>query len=78
MNPLLPRHFFMADAEAHVFPDGRLYMIGSTDISGSGQYCSHVYHLWSTDDAQLRHWVDHGPCCRTRRMLPRSPGRRAR
>ena len=50
----------MADAEAHVLPDGRLYLVGSTDISGSGDYCSREYHIWSTEDPELRTWVDHG------------------
>ena len=61
MTPLLPRSFFMADGEAHVFPDGRLYMVGSTDTSGSPDYCGSVHHIWSTDDPLLEHWVDHGP-----------------
>ena len=60
MNPLLPRSFFMADAEAHVLPDGRLYIVGSTDISGCRDYCGPWYHIWSTDDPELRTWVDHG------------------
>ena len=60
MNPLLPRSFFMADGEAHVFPDGRLYMVGSTDTSGSKDYCGNVHHVWSTDDPLLERWVDHG------------------
>jgi hypothetical protein len=51
----------MADGEAHVFPDGRLYMVGSTDTSGSPDYCGSVHHIWSTDDPLLEHWVDHGP-----------------
>jgi len=60
MNPLLPRSFFMADGEAHVMPDGRLYMVGSTDHSGSKDYCGHEHHIWSTDDPALENWVDHG------------------
>jgi len=60
MNPLLPRTFFMADAEAHVMPDGRLYMVGSTDSSGCRDYCGTVHHIWSTDDPDLENWVDHG------------------
>lgn len=39
MNPLLPRKFFIPDAEAHVMPDGRLYLYGSCDISGKKEYC---------------------------------------
>ncbi|MBO4327202.1 MAG: family 43 glycosylhydrolase [Clostridia bacterium] len=60
MNPILPRTFHMADAEAHVMPDGRLYIVGSTDTSGSGTYCGTVHHIWSTDDPALEKWIDHG------------------
>ena len=49
----------MADGEAHVY-GGRLYLVGSTDISGNKNYCSGEYHIWSTDDPRLRNWVDHG------------------
>jgi len=59
MNPILPRNFFMADGEAHVY-GGRLYLVGSTDISGNKNYCSGEYHIWSTDDPRLVNWVDHG------------------
>ncbi|MBR6051707.1 MAG: family 43 glycosylhydrolase [Clostridia bacterium] len=59
MNPILPRNFFMADGEAHVY-GGRLYLVGSTDISGNKNYCSGEYHIWSTDDPKLVNWVDHG------------------
>ena len=74
MNPLLERDFFMADAEAHVMPDGRLYIVGSTDISGSRDYCSHVYHIWSTDDPLLRGWVDHGVVFENSAERPSVPG----
>ena len=58
MNPLLDENCFMPDAEARVMPDGRLYVYGSWDLSGSPEYCSHVMHCFSTDD--MEHWVDHG------------------
>ena len=58
MNPLLPELCFMPDAEAHVMPDGRLYLYGSWDKSGCGDYCSDVMHCFSTDD--MVHWTDHG------------------
>ncbi len=60
MNPLLPRYFFMPDAEARVMPDGRLYLYGSQDISGSEDYCSKEYHVFSTDDSKMEKWTDHG------------------
>jgi len=58
MNPFLPREFFVPDAEAHVMPDGRLYLYGSLDQSGSPHYCSKEMRCYSTDD--MEHWVDHG------------------
>ena len=60
MNPLLPQDIFVPDAEAHVMPDGRLYLYGSMDEPGSGRWCSQHYHVFSTDDLQLAHWTDHG------------------
>ena len=77
MNPLLPKTFFMADAEAHVMPDGRLYMVGSTDVSGSKDYCSKEYHIWSTDDPELNGWTDHGAVFKNEAgsaQIPWSPG----
>ncbi len=60
MNPLFPRDLFIPDGEAHVMPDGRLYVYGSMDVSGNMGYCSGQYHVLSTDDPDLEHWVDHG------------------
>jgi len=60
MNPLLPEHLHIPDAEAHVMPDGRLYLYGSMDEPGSGGWCSTHYHVFSTDDPTLKTWVDHG------------------
>ncbi|MBE6657050.1 MAG: xylosidase [Ruminococcaceae bacterium] len=58
MNPLLPELCFMPDAEAHVMPNGRLYLYGSWDLSGNPGYCSGVMHTYSTDD--MVHFTDHG------------------
>ena len=58
MNPLLPENCFVPDAEARVMPDGRLYLYGSWDISGSNEYCSRELHCFSTDDMET--WADHG------------------
>ena len=58
MNPILPDHCFVPDAEARVMPDGRLYLYGSWDISGSDAYCSRELHCFSTDD--MKTWIDHG------------------
>ena len=60
MNPLLPRWFFMPDAEARVMPDGRLYLYGSQDISGEKYYCSKEYRVFSTDDPKMETWTHHG------------------
>lgn len=58
MNPLLPDGICVPDAEAHVMPDGRLYLYGSWDIPGNPRYCSDVLHCFSTDD--MIHFTDHG------------------
>lgn len=70
MNPLLPRYFFMPDAEARVMPDGKLYLYGSQDISGSKDYCSKEYHVFSTDDPFMEHWTDHGISLRNTKDEP--------
>jgi hypothetical protein len=46
------------DVEARVMPDGRLYLYGSTDVSGRGDYCGHLHYCFSTDD--MENWVEHG------------------
>ena len=58
MNPALPKKCFVPDGEGRVMPDGRLYVYGSWDISGSKEYCSTELHCFSTDN--LIDWVDHG------------------
>ncbi len=56
-NPLLNADAYVPDAEARVFQD-RLYLYGSWDIAGRLDYCSKLYHVFSSDD--LVHWTDHG------------------
>ena len=63
MNPILPREHFVPDGEAHVMPDGRLYLYGSYDLSGSKEYCSGEMRVFSTDD--MVHWIDHGVAFRS-------------
>ncbi|WFB35184.1 hypothetical protein P3T73_13545 [Kiritimatiellota bacterium B12222] len=58
MNPLLPLTVFVPDVEAHVAPDGRLYLYGSIDVSGDTVSCSDQMHVYSSDDLQT--WTDHG------------------
>lgn len=50
MNPALPLNCFVPDEGAHVMPDGRLYVYGSWDIANNADYCSDMYHVFSTDD----------------------------
>lgn len=58
MNPILPRNYFVPDAEAHEMPDGRLYLYGSLDISGCPSYCSKELRCFSTED--MISWQDEG------------------
>jgi len=57
-NPILPADCFIPDVEAHAWGDGRIYLYGSFDIQGREQYCSDVYHVYSSDD--MVNWTDHG------------------
>lgn len=57
-NPIVS-HMFTADASAHVWEDGRLYLYPSTDTSPPNGYGTmDGYHVFSTDD--LITWEDHG------------------
>lgn len=55
-NPLLPVAYHIPDSEAHVMPDGRLYVYGSYD-DRDDVYCSEKYHVLSTEDMMT--WVLH-------------------
>lgn len=55
-NPVLPLSFHIPDAEAHVMPDGRLYIYGSYD-DRDDVYCSDRYHVVSTGD--MENWTIH-------------------
>ena len=52
-NPILPLDIHIPDSEAHVMPDGKLYLYGSYDDYGN-MYCSEKYAVVSTAD--MRHW----------------------
>ncbi len=52
-NPVLPLDIHIPDSEAHVMPDGKLYLYGSYDDYGN-MYCSEKYAVVSTAD--MRHW----------------------
>lgn len=58
MNPILPIQHFVPDVEARQWADGRIYLYGSTDISGYNSFCSWQYRVFSSDN--LQDWVDHG------------------
>jgi arabinoxylan arabinofuranohydrolase len=52
-NPISPPGIFIADPEAHVAADGKLYVYGSLDESDK-YWCSHTHHVLSTTD--MIHW----------------------
>lgn len=55
-NPVLPLDIHIPDGEAHVMPDGNLYIYGSFD-NQEDIYCSDKYHVVSTKD--LETWEIH-------------------
>jgi arabinoxylan arabinofuranohydrolase len=56
-NPVLPVDLHIPDPEAHVMPDGRVYVYGSWDQE-ENIYCSKEYRVFSSDN--MVDWVDHG------------------
>lgn len=50
-NPILPLDIHIPDSEAHVMPDGKLYVYGSFD-DNEDFYCSEQYYVVSTEDMQ--------------------------
>ena len=55
-NPILPLKYHVPDVEAHVMPDGKLYIYGSFDEL-EDRFCSEKYHVVSTPD--LKYWTVH-------------------
>lgn len=55
-NPILPVNIHIPDSEAHVMPDGKLYIYGSYD-DREDVYCSEKYHVVSTAD--MKEWNIH-------------------
>lgn len=55
-NPILPLKYHVPDGEAHVMPDGRLYVYGSYDALDN-TFCSQEYYAVSTED--MEHWTFH-------------------
>ena len=55
-NPILPLEYHIPDSEAHVMPDGKMYIYGSFD-DREDVFCSDKYHVVSTHD--MEHWSIH-------------------
>ena len=55
-NPVLPPKYHVPDSEAHVMPDGKLYIYGSFD-DREDVFCSEKYHVVSTPD--MENWTIH-------------------
>ena len=55
-NPIVPPGVYMADPTARVWDDGKLYIYGSVDENTS-DYCSHRYHVLSTEN--MLDWTIH-------------------
>ncbi|MGN0214197.1 MAG: family 43 glycosylhydrolase [Muribaculaceae bacterium] len=49
LNPIVPPGVYIADPEARVMPDGRIYVYGSRDVP-QYYWCSKAYHVLSSDD----------------------------
>ena len=63
-NPIVS-HMFTADASAHVWKDGRLYVYPSTDVVPARGYATmDGYHVFSTDD--MITFKDHGEILHSR------------
>ncbi|WP_160720605.1 family 43 glycosylhydrolase [Bacillus sp. USDA818B3_A] len=56
-NPVFPTNLHIPDPEAHVMPDGRVYVYGSWDQE-KNIYCSKEYRVFSSEN--MIDWVDHG------------------
>ena len=52
-NPITPPGMYIADPEAHVWNDGKLYVYGSRDESDD-YWCSYTHHVLSSSD--LKNW----------------------
>lgn len=63
-NPIMPLDVFIPDVEARQWEDGRIYVYGSYDIGGQFEYCSTLYHVYSSED--FLHWLDHGVSFRSK------------
>lgn len=57
-NPFLPAELHIPDGEAHVMPDGRVYLYGSLDKDGDS-FCSQEYRVVSSGDMLTWRVYDH-------------------
>ncbi|AJG98226.1 xylosidase [Clostridium beijerinckii] len=57
-NPVLPTYLHIPDSEAHIMPDGRVYVYGSWDQYDEDVYCSKEYRVFSSSN--MIDWTDHG------------------
>lgn len=48
-NPIVPPGMYIADPEAHVWNDGKIYIYGSRDESDD-YWCSYTHHVLSSED----------------------------
>jgi hypothetical protein len=65
-NPVLDIGVHIADPEAHIMPDGRVYVYGSLDTKAE-EFSSDRYRVYSS--ANMREWTDHGESFRAEQVL---------
>ena len=58
-NPYLPKWEYIPDGEPRVFGD-RVYIYGSHDKAGNGEFCDCVLKCWSAPVTNPNEWVCHG------------------
>ena len=63
-NPYLPNWEYIPDGEPRVFGD-RVYIYGSHDKAGSGEFCDWVLKCWCAPVDNPNEWVCHGDIFRT-------------
>ncbi len=64
VNPVLPGWEYVPDVEPRIFGD-RLYLYGSHDRFGGGNYCLNDYVVWSAPITNFSNWQCHGTVYRT-------------
>ena len=64
-NPFLPLWEYIPDGEPRQFGD-RVYIYGSHDRFGCGDFCDYKLKVWSAPVDDLNHWTCHGHAFHTR------------